>query len=51
LSVIYKELRDKIIGSIPLSYDSNTVAKLKTEIYKYVTTQAEISGIPLENYL
>ncbi len=45
LSVKYRELRDKIIGSIPLSYDSNTVAKLKTEIYKYVTTQAEISGI------
>lgn len=46
LSVKYREVRDKIIGSVPLSYDSNTVAKLKTEIYKYVTTQAEISGVP-----
>ena len=46
LSVKYKELRDKIIGSIPSSYDKNTIAKLKTKIYKYVTAQAEVSGIP-----
>ena len=31
LSVKYSELRNKIIGSIPLSYNSNTVALLKTK--------------------
>ena len=46
LSVKYRELRDKIIGSIPKSYNSNTVSKLITKIYKYITTQAEVSGTP-----
>ena len=46
MSVKYRELRDKIIGSIPKSYNSNTVSKLITKIYKYITKQAEVSGTP-----
>ncbi|REC56707.1 hypothetical protein DRF62_02430 [Chryseobacterium piscium] len=41
LSVKYNELKDKIIGSIPSSYNPNTVAKLKAKIYKHLTDKAE----------